>query len=33
VRGQTKDERFAMLGPVVPLLVEAACQIAKESRL
>ena len=33
VRGQTKDERFAMLGPVVPLLVEAACQIAKESWL
>ena len=33
VRGQTKDERFAMLGPVVPLLVEAACQIAKASRL
>jgi len=33
VRGQTKDERFAMLGPVVPLLVEAACQIANDSRL
>jgi aminoglycoside phosphotransferase (APT) family kinase protein len=33
VRGQTKDERFAMLGPVVPLLVEAASRIANDSRL
>ncbi len=33
VRGQTRDERFAMLGPGVPLLVDAAWQVASKSGL
>jgi aminoglycoside phosphotransferase (APT) family kinase protein len=33
VRGQTKDERFAALEPIVPMLVQAATQIAQRSGL
>jgi len=31
VRGQTKDQRFAMLGPAVPVLIEKAFEMAKAS--
>ena len=33
VRGQTQDERFAMLEPIAPMLVDAAGEIAKQSGL
>jgi aminoglycoside phosphotransferase (APT) family kinase protein len=32
VRGQTKDERFAALGPAVPMLADAAQQVAARLR-
>jgi hypothetical protein len=33
VRGQTKDERFAEIGAGVPLLVQAAWELASKSGL
>ena len=32
VRGQTKDERFAALGPAVPMLADAAQRVAAKLR-